>query len=143
MNGKKASVKHRIETTKIAGLPSPINPVRQHRHRGSSKGGEGLERARAKKRRDKMKELARSEFAYTVKVKLPYMGMEDPQEVVGHINEMACRLRFITHEDRRGRSVMVRAEMTDAREVWARVVPSGMLQGPEKYLWGGLNREKS
>lgn len=109
-------------------------PSKKHTARRSSNGSAGLELARAKARKKQMKELAKSEDAFTVKVSLPFCGMSDPGEVIGYINKQACLLRYAKW-DGKTPGLMVRAELTDAREVWARVVPTPPKELAPHPIW--------
>lgn len=90
-----------------------------------------MERARAKSREKKLRKLAKSKQAYTIKVNkdfkdLPrsFRGDCSPEDLCRIINEQAGRghpLKDVKNDMIVGH--LIRAFVTDAKEVWARVVP--------------------
>lgn len=89
-----------------------------------SEGGKGLIKARGRRNEKEMKKLAKSEKAYTVKVKATF-GKGSPEEVCRYINEQAGLGRPCKNYNKEGFVIgdMVRASVTDTNEVWARVIP--------------------
>jgi hypothetical protein len=89
-----------------------------------SKGGIGITKAKIRQNKRKMKELAKAPGAYTVKIPVPSFGEDEAIHVVARINHFACCGHY-EKQYKGGVAVgrLVRAFVTDAGEVWARVIP--------------------
>lgn len=108
-----------------------------------SRGGLGLQKAREKSRKKKLRKAAKSKDAYTVKIKPGHLDLslkptKDPQELCRYVNQRAAQGHPMRDYNKYGWIVgrIIRAFVTDIGEVWARVIPVEPIKPKElKDIW--------